>query len=293
MQDAIGAVSNADIRSRPPPDLLLVVGTSLKIPGTKRITRETINAVHHSARGKAIWINIDPPPSKDFDIWIKGDCQRIPQLYESYERFTEQQKIRKGEHAKRREEDKARATEKRIEKQAREKLRKEERAKERERKREEKEVLQREKQERIRERKARKAQKEAEKARRELEQALRPAKKVQSATIDEPRWLARPLTPPLSYDTDSTLSSPSMSDLEFASFVESTTPKSTVNTPMTQRTMGYLPTPGPTPQKQEHHRGDQESPLKIKKRKWQEEHHRENIDPRKDTMSIRFITDAD
>ena len=293
MQDAIGAVSNADIRSRPPPDLLLVVGTSLKIPGTKRITRETINAVHHSPRGKAIWINIDPPPSKDFDIWIKGDCQRIPQLYESYERFIEEQKVLKGEHAKRREENKARATEKRIENKAREQLRKEERAKERERKREAKELLQREKQERVQEREARKAQKEAGKARRELERAIRPTKKVKSATIDDPRWPARPLTPPLSYDTDSTLSSPSMSDLEFASFVESIPVKSIVNTPVTQRTMGYLPTPGPTPQKQEHHWGNDDSPLKVKKRKWQEEDHKENNDLRKDTMSIRFITDAD
>jgi hypothetical protein len=288
MQDAIGAVSNADIRSRPPPDLLLVVGTSLKIPGTKRITRETVNAVHHSPRGKAIWINLDPPPSMDFDIWIKGDCQRIPQLYESYERFTEVQR----EELKRKEEEKARATEERIQKQARDKILKEERAKERERKREEKQIALQEKEQRIRERKLRKAEKEAEKARRQLERAIRPNKKVKSGNVEEPRWLARPLTPPLSYDTDSTLSSPSLSDLEFASFVESTPVKSTYKTPTAHRTMGYLPTPAPTPQKPGQCLEDEDSPLKNK-RKWQEEHRKENRLPSRDTMSIRFITDLD
>ena len=293
MQDAIGAVSNADIRSRPPPDLLLVVGTSLKIPGTKRITRETINAVHHSPRGKAIWINIDPPPSKDFDIWIKGDCQRVPQLYESYERFTELQKAAATEEMRRKEEEKARATEERTEKLAREKYLKEERARERERKREAKQAAQREKERRVQDRKAAKEQKEAEKARRDLERAIRPGKKAQSIKIEEHRWSARPLTPPLSYDTDSTLSSPSMSDIEFASFVESTPVKSAHSTPSIQRTMEYLPTPTPTPQKkQSQDRDDQDSPLKDKKRKWPEDHRKERH-AHGDTMSIRFITESD
>ena len=188
-----------------------MVGTSLKIPGTKRIVRESINAVHHTPRGKAIWINIDPPPSKDYDIWIKGDCQRIPELYEDYERCMEEEKVLKGEEIKRKEEEKVRVVEERLEKQAKEKLRKEENQRVRERRKEQKELEQMERQRRELERKQRKAEKEAEKARRELERAIRPMKK--NVKIEE----TRPLTPPLSYDTDSTLSSPSLSDIEFAS----------------------------------------------------------------------------
>jgi hypothetical protein len=195
---------------------------------------------------------------------------------------------------KRKEEDKVRATEERVEKQAREKFAKEERARERERKREEKQVAQQEKERRIQDKKAVKEQKEAEKARRELERAIRPTKKVSTVKVEEHRWSTRPLTPPLSYDTDSTLSSPSMSDIEFAEFVESTPVKSAHSTPSIQRTMGYLPTPAPTPQKKPvlgH--GDQDSPLKDKKRKWPEDHRNEHNTPHRDTMSIRFITDSD
>ena len=117
-----------------------MVGTSLKIPGTKRIVRESINAVHHTPRGKAIWINIDPPPSKDYDVWIKGDCQRVPELYEEYERRREEEKSFKVEEIKRKEEERARVVEERLEKQAREKIRKEENQRARQLRREQKEL---------------------------------------------------------------------------------------------------------------------------------------------------------
>lgn len=181
-----------------------------------------------------------------------------------------------------------------MEKQTREKFAKEERARERERRREEKQLALREKERRIQDKKTAKEQKDAEKARRELERAIRPTKKVGGVKVEEHRWSTRQLTPPLSYNTDSTLSSPSMSDIEFASFVESTPVKSAHSTPSIQRTMGYLPTPAPTPQKkQAQGYEDKDSPLKNKKRKWPEDHRKEHVTPHRDTMSIRFITDSD
>ena len=266
----------------------------MKIPGTKRIVRESINAVHHTPRGKAIWINIDPPPSKDYDIWIKGDCQRIPELYEDYERFMEEEKILKGEEIKRKEEEKVRIVEERLEKQTREKLRKEENQRERERRKEQKKFEQIGRQRRELERKQRKAAKEAEKARRELERAIRPMKK---AKIEESTW-TRPLTPPLSYDTDSTLSSPSLSDIEFASFVESTPTESVLKTPSTTRVIEYLPTPATTPQKRSRDLQEQDSPLKTKKQKsiWMGRDPANNLpeqQQRRNSMSIRFLTDSE
>jgi hypothetical protein len=268
-----------------------VVGTSLKIPGTKRIVRESINAVHHTPRGKAIWINIDPPPSKDYDIWIKGDCQRIPELYEDYERYMEKEKVLKGEEIKRKEEEKVRVVEERLEKQAREKLRKEENQRARERRKQQKELEQMERQRRELERKQRKAEKEAEKARRGLERAIRPMKNTK---IEE----TRPLTPPLSYDTDSTLSSPALSDIEFASFVESTPTKSVLKTPSITRIIEYLPTPATTPQKRLYDLQEQDSPLKAKKQKsiWMEGEPADNFpeqQQRRNSMSIRFLTDSE
>jgi hypothetical protein len=261
------------------------VGTSLKIPGTKRIARESINAVHHTPRGKAIWVNLDPPPSKDYDVWIKGDCQRIPALYEDYARVIEQEMILKGEEIKRKEEEKVRVAEERMEKREREKLRKEENQRAREERRQRKELVIAERQTRELERKQRKAEKEAKKTRRELERATRPTKKLKK----EEKMHSRPLTPPLSYDTESTLLSPPMSDTEFAAFVEST-PRKPIPMLGLTRTLEYLPTPAPTPQKGQQSQPEQESPLKDKKRKSPRiEGSQANI---QHTMSIRFLTDA-
>lgn len=87
--DAIGQVSEADLTSRP--DGLIVVGTTLKIPGVRRLVREMSQAVH-AAKGATIWMNIDDPPQINkrefegcFDLIVKGDCQIIPQLIADYE----------------------------------------------------------------------------------------------------------------------------------------------------------------------------------------------------------------
>ncbi|KAK9467589.1 DHS-like NAD/FAD-binding domain-containing protein [Lipomyces arxii] len=80
--EAIGKVTASDLKSRP--DALLVVGTSLKVPGVRRIVKEMAQSVH-AAGGVAIWVNIDGPPSVKmfeglFDLILTGDCQDIPEV---------------------------------------------------------------------------------------------------------------------------------------------------------------------------------------------------------------------
>ncbi|OLL25824.1 NAD-dependent protein deacetylase hst4 [Neolecta irregularis DAH-3] len=80
--DAIGTVSTADLRARP--DALVVVGTSLKVPGVQRLVKEFSKAVKH-AKGLVIWINKDDPPinrgfENVWDLTVKGDCQNAIEL---------------------------------------------------------------------------------------------------------------------------------------------------------------------------------------------------------------------
>ena len=76
--DAIGAVSIADLRARP--DAIIVVGTSMKIPGVKQMVKEMCRVVRDRRDGLAIWINQDPPPKEYEDCWdlvIDGDCDKV------------------------------------------------------------------------------------------------------------------------------------------------------------------------------------------------------------------------
>lgn len=75
-----------------PPDMLIVAGTSLKVPGTKRIVREFAKACRSqkAERGKngcqeqpvrVVYMNYDFPSSASewtgvFDMWIQGDVQQ-------------------------------------------------------------------------------------------------------------------------------------------------------------------------------------------------------------------------
>ena len=71
-----------------PPDLLIVAGTSLKVPGTKRIVREFAKACHSrdSERKKeppvrTVYLNYDFPSAASewagvFDMWVQGDVQQ-------------------------------------------------------------------------------------------------------------------------------------------------------------------------------------------------------------------------
>ena len=83
-EDAIGSVTSADLRARP--DAIIVVGTSMKIPGVRRIVKEMCNTVRDRRDGLSVWINRDPPPpGKDFeDCWdlvVKGPCDEVANQY--------------------------------------------------------------------------------------------------------------------------------------------------------------------------------------------------------------------
>lgn len=78
--EAIGAVTTADFRTRP--DAVIVVGTSMKIPAVRRITAEMCKIVRDRKDGTTIWINHDPAPSgKDledcWDLVVKADSDEI------------------------------------------------------------------------------------------------------------------------------------------------------------------------------------------------------------------------
>lgn len=79
-EEAIGTVMSSDLRARP--DAVIVVGTSMKIPGVRRIVREMCGVVRGRRDGLAVWINRGPPPvGKEFeDCWdliVEGDCDRV------------------------------------------------------------------------------------------------------------------------------------------------------------------------------------------------------------------------
>lgn len=78
--EAIGTVVSSDLRTRP--DALIVVGTSMKIPGVRRIAREMCGVVRGRKGGLTIWINQDSPPTgKEFencwDLVVKGACDEV------------------------------------------------------------------------------------------------------------------------------------------------------------------------------------------------------------------------
>ncbi|KAK9237911.1 DHS-like NAD/FAD-binding domain-containing protein [Lipomyces kononenkoae] len=85
--EAIGKVTSSDLKARP--DGMLVVGTSLKVPGVRRIVKEMSSAVH-AANGMVVWINEEDPPAAKmlencFDLILKGDCQDIPCILDRWE----------------------------------------------------------------------------------------------------------------------------------------------------------------------------------------------------------------
>ena len=60
------------------PDVLLILGTSLKVHGFKKIVKEFAKSVHARKNGKVIFVNLSPPAEsvwKDaIDYWIDMDC---------------------------------------------------------------------------------------------------------------------------------------------------------------------------------------------------------------------------
>ncbi|KAK6363637.1 hypothetical protein TWF730_001060 [Orbilia blumenaviensis] len=99
-EDAIGAVSTADLKARP--DCLIVVGTSLKIPGVQRLVRELCASIRDFRGGKTVWINRDDPPATGqlkglFDLIIKGDCEKLAKFsnVKRHDQFTPETDLKK------------------------------------------------------------------------------------------------------------------------------------------------------------------------------------------------------
>lgn len=81
--EAIGSCAAADMRLRP--DAVIVAGTTLKVPGVRRIAREMCKIVRDRKDGVAIWVNNDPEPlGKELeDVWdlvVKGPCDEVARL---------------------------------------------------------------------------------------------------------------------------------------------------------------------------------------------------------------------
>ena len=76
--DALGSITTHDLSLSP--DVLLILGTSLRVKGLKTLIREFAKAVHArpAGKGKVIFVNLSkPPPSVWTDVldyWVTMDC---------------------------------------------------------------------------------------------------------------------------------------------------------------------------------------------------------------------------
>lgn len=78
--DAIGSCAKQDLKTRP--DCVLVVGTTLSVPGVRRIAREMCATVRDRKDGFTAWINLEPEPAgKDFenawDMVVTGTADEV------------------------------------------------------------------------------------------------------------------------------------------------------------------------------------------------------------------------
>ncbi|KAB8289707.1 hypothetical protein EYC80_010618 [Monilinia laxa] len=79
-EEAIGAVSAADLKKVA--DAVIVVGTSLKIPGIRRLVKEMCSTTRDRKNGFTAWINLDGEPGgpdfKDcWDLIVRGECDEV------------------------------------------------------------------------------------------------------------------------------------------------------------------------------------------------------------------------
>ncbi|KJR89930.1 uncharacterized protein SPSK_05983 [Sporothrix schenckii 1099-18] len=82
-EEAIGMVSKADLRRGA--DAVIVVGTSLKIPGVRRLVKELCHTTRSRRDGFTAWINVDPEPQgaefKDcWDLIVRGSSDDVASL---------------------------------------------------------------------------------------------------------------------------------------------------------------------------------------------------------------------
>ncbi|KAF9199152.1 hypothetical protein BGZ49_010768 [Haplosporangium sp. Z 27] len=76
--DAIGRIQISDLQRSP--DVLLVMGTSLKVHGLRLLVRKAAKSVHENKKGRVILVNKTPVVGKEwngvFDYFIEGECDR-------------------------------------------------------------------------------------------------------------------------------------------------------------------------------------------------------------------------
>ncbi|KAJ6446079.1 NAD-dependent histone deacetylase SIR2 [Purpureocillium lavendulum] len=82
-EEAIGNVARADLKARP--DAVIVVGTTLKVPGTRRLVKEMCQVARGRKDGFTAWVNIDPEPKgvefKDcWDLVVRSKCDDVARL---------------------------------------------------------------------------------------------------------------------------------------------------------------------------------------------------------------------
>lgn len=77
-EDDLSACLENDLSLRP--DLLLVMGTSLKVKGIQRVVTEFAKTVHNKKGGTVIFVNLTKPAdsiwSNLIDYWVNMDCDR-------------------------------------------------------------------------------------------------------------------------------------------------------------------------------------------------------------------------
>lgn len=82
-QDAITKVIKADTKTRP--DAVIVVGTSMKIPGVRKLVQDLCYYTRLRRDGFTAWVNLDGEPSgvdlKDcWDLVVRGKCDDVATL---------------------------------------------------------------------------------------------------------------------------------------------------------------------------------------------------------------------
>ncbi|KAI0007081.1 DHS-like NAD/FAD-binding domain-containing protein [Xylariaceae sp. FL0662B] len=82
-EEAIANVVRADIRARP--DAVIVVGTSMKIPGVRHIVKDMCRVTRERKDGISAWINLDAEPTgadlkNCWDLVVRGRCDDVASL---------------------------------------------------------------------------------------------------------------------------------------------------------------------------------------------------------------------
>ncbi|ORX94565.1 DHS-like NAD/FAD-binding domain-containing protein [Basidiobolus meristosporus CBS 931.73] len=97
--DTIGKIQQVDLRRKP--DLLIIMGTTLKVCGFKNLVKEMARTVHLSKKGKVIFVNKTELPTKEWegviDYFVIGETDK---WVEQVERLVDELKAKKASRKK-------------------------------------------------------------------------------------------------------------------------------------------------------------------------------------------------